>query len=98
MHGGGLAEPKIPSWANACACVERIFSLLKQFNEQQQSALEDYINSSYDAIQQLVTYTILNMLMFFSYYAPLCLYALTSYYARNYASIIRQGLLRDNVT
>ena len=34
------------------------------------------------------------MLMFFSYYAPLCLYALASYYARNYASIIRQGLQR----
>ena len=31
-------------------------------------------------------------IMFFFYYAPLCLYALTSYYAQNYASIIRQGL------
>ena len=28
----------------------------------------------------------------FFYYAPLCLYALASYNAQNYASIIRQGL------
>jgi hypothetical protein len=44
---------KIPFWANACkkillcqpssASVERVFSLLKHFTEQQQSALEDYI-------------------------------------------------------
>ena len=47
---------KIPSWANACqkiilcqpssACVERVFSLLKQYNDQQQSALEDYIETA----------------------------------------------------
>lgn len=44
---------KIPFWASCCkkivlcqptsASVERVFSLLKQFNEQQQSSLEDYI-------------------------------------------------------
>lgn len=47
---------KIPSWAKACqkillcqpssASVERVFSLLKQFNDQQQSALEDYVETA----------------------------------------------------
>jgi hypothetical protein len=27
-------------------CVERVFSLLKQFNDQQQSALEDYVETA----------------------------------------------------
>lgn len=44
---------KLPCWSAACrkvvlcqpssACVERVFSLLKHFTEQQQCALEDYI-------------------------------------------------------
>ena len=47
---------KIPSWASACkkillcqpssACVERVFSLFKQLNEQQQCALEDYVETA----------------------------------------------------
>ena len=47
---------KLPSWASACqkvllcqpssACVERVFSLLKQYNDQQQSSLEDYIETA----------------------------------------------------
>ena len=35
-------------------------------------------------------------IMFFFYYAPLCLYALTSYYAQNYASIIRQDKWKNH--
>ena len=47
---------KLPFWANACkkvilcqpssASVERVFSLLKHFTEQQQSALEDYVEAA----------------------------------------------------
>ena len=47
---------KLPLWASACqkvllrqpssACVERVFSLLKQFNDKQQSSFEDYIDTA----------------------------------------------------
>ena len=62
--------------------------------KQKQSALEDYVeravmmqytNCSH-SIQFFVDYA-----RAFFYYAPLSRYALTSYYAQNYASIICQG-------
>ena len=56
LCNGGKGTEKVPGWASTCrrvllcqpssACVERVFSLLIQFNDQQQSALEDYVESA----------------------------------------------------
>ena len=47
---------KISSWGKDCqkillcqpssACVERVFSMLKHFNDQQESVLEDYVETA----------------------------------------------------
>ena len=68
-------------------------------HEQKQSALEDYVERAVmmqytNCVVTLSVNTIfVDYTLGFFYYAPLCLYALTSYHAQNYANIIRQGLL-----
>ena len=94
-----MVEEKLPSWAAAYKKVIFVSLLQLSFDTDQNQALEDYIELSLMSQCNSRDYSFFEssifsfMLAQMSYYASLCLYAFSTCYAQNYASIIRKTLV-----
>ena len=63
----------------------------KELSESKKTMLKQLLRCV-TTVSSIFQYCFVNMPVFVFYYALLCLYAQACYYARNYTSIIRQGL------